>query len=231
MTKLTTYFELPLTQSQTFKGLGSENLKGIERIQQICEPFSLDAGAYLYRQYESPKHVWFVQRGEYIAELDCADGSRQVNLFGGPGELLGFPWMHDYEYSIRCLTDIQGLMTAQTEFWTIVREYSALRQSLRKRGSQILMTMSRQATINGRFKAHERLGAMLGNISAIQESANEIQLNMTRLDIADFLQLNTDSVSRAFRRLEGKGIIHTDETGRHITILAPQTLQSLADRI
>ncbi len=225
------YSGLPLTQSRTFIGLDPENLEGIERIQQICKPFNRASGVYLYRQHESPKHVWFVQQGEYMAEIDCVDGSRQVNLFGGRGELLGFPWMHDYEYSIRCLTDMQGLMAAQTEFWTIVREYPALRQSLRKRGSQILMAMSRQATINGRFKAYERLGAMLGNISATQENVNEIQLNMTRLDIADFLQLNSDSVSRAFRRLEEQDVIRMDETGRLITILAPQTIQDLIDRI
>lgn len=166
-----------------------------------------------------------------MAELNCADGSRQVNLFGGAGELLGFPVMDDYPYSVKSLTSLQTLSIAQDEFWQIVRNYPSLRQSLRKRGSQITMAMSRQAAINGKLKADERLGVMLGTIGEIQQSESLVQLNMTRQDIADFLQLNPDSVSRAFRRLEEQGVISMDETGRSIGILQPQTIRNLATRI
>ncbi len=231
LVNMTADSDLSLKQSHAFRHAGLEALEGLERILRSSETFSLKSGEYFYRQYDPPKSVFFVQQGEFMAELDCADGSRQVYVFGGAGELLGFPVVDNYAYSIKSLTSIQALLIAQGEFWKIVRDYPSLRQSLRKRGSQVLMAMSRQSAINGKLKAHERLGIMLGNVSEMQQSESQIQLNMTRQDIGDFLQLNSDSVSRAFRRLEEQGIISMDETGRTIRILQPQTIQNLVARI
>ena len=222
---------LSLKQSYAFRNAGPEGLEGLERLRRASESHSLKSGEYLYRQYDPPRSIFFVQQGEYMAELICADGSRQVNLFGGAGELLGFPVMDAYAYSIKSLTSLQTLSIGQDEFWNIVRDYPPLRQSLRRRGSQITMAMTRQAAINGKLKADERLGVMLGNIADIQHSESRVQLNMTRQDIADFLQLNSDSVSRAFRRLEEQSVISMDETGRSIGILQPQAIQKLAARI
>ena len=222
---------LSLQQSYAFRNVGPEGLEGLERLCRSSETSSLKSGEYLYRQYDPPKNVFFVQQGEYMAELDCADGSRQVYVFGGAGELLGFPVLDNYAYSVKSLTFVQTLSIAQDEFWKIVRDYSSLRRNLRKRGSQVLMSMSRQSAINGKLKAHERVGVMLGDISEIQQSERQVQLNMTRQDIADFLQLNSDSVSRAFRHLEEQGIICTDETGRTVDILQLQTIQDLVARI
>ena len=222
---------LSLKQTHAFRNVGPEGLEGLERLRRSGEILNLKSGEYFYRQYDPPKRVFFVQQGEYMAELDCADGSRQVYVFGGAGELLGFPVMDNYAYSVKSLTFVETLSIAQDEFWKIVRDYSSLRQNLRKRGSQVLMSMSRQSAINGKLKAHERVGVMLGDIAEIQQSESQVQLNMTRQDIADFLQLNSDSVSRAFRHLEEQGIICMDETGRTVDILQSQTIQDLVARI
>lgn len=222
---------IPLGKSFAFRDVAPEGLEGIERIRRSSEVFSLQSCQYLYRQFDPAQSVFFVQQGEFMAELDLADGSRQVPVFGGAGELLGFPETDTYAYSIKSLTPLQGLMLAQGEFWNIVRDYSSLRRSLRKRGSQVMMAMSRQSAINGKLKADERLGAMLGRISEMQQCASQVQLNMTRQDIADFLQLNPDSVSRAFKRLEEQGIISMDKSGHAIRILETQTIRELVARI
>jgi CRP/FNR family transcriptional regulator len=56
---------------------------------------------------------------------------------------------------------------------------------------------------------------------------NQVQLPMTRVDIADFLGLKKETVSRSFLQLENRGLVHR-ENHHHIQILDLATLRQLA---
>jgi len=56
---------------------------------------------------------------------------------------------------------------------------------------------------------------------------NEVQLPMNRVDIADFLGLKKETVSRSFRQLEDRGLVHRADH-HHVQILDLLTLRQLA---
>jgi CRP/FNR family transcriptional regulator len=56
---------------------------------------------------------------------------------------------------------------------------------------------------------------------------NEVQLPMNRVDIADFLGLKKETVSRSFRQLEDRGLVHREDH-HHVHILDLMTLRQLA---
>lgn len=186
---------------------------------------------YLYREGDPPKFAYLIQDGEWMTEIDHADGGRQVAGFGGVGELLGFGVMGTYVYSLKALTIVRSLKIAQNDFWKFVKDYPSIQYSLRKRANQITLGMYRQAAINAKLKGHERLCVLLQHIATYQNSDGMAQLNMTRHDIGDHLGLNVDSVSRAFKKLQKEKIIDMDNSGRQIALLDQIRIQELASII
>jgi len=93
--------------------------------------------------------------------------------------------------------------------------------------------IGKAALLAGNFTADERLAAFLVSLSrryaARGFSRTRFRLTMTRTDIANYLRLASESVSRGFRRLQDTGIVMVDR--REIELLDPAKLEAMASSI
>jgi CRP/FNR family transcriptional regulator len=93
--------------------------------------------------------------------------------------------------------------------------------------------IGKAALLAGNFTADERLAAFVVSISrrhaARGFSASRFRLSMTRTDIANYLRLASESVSRGFSRLQDAGLLRVDR--REIEILDSAKLTVMARNI
>ena len=105
-----------------------------------------------------------------------------------------------------------------------------LQQQLFKLLSQ---DIGKAALLAGNYTADERMAAFLVSLSrryaARGFSRTRFRLTMTRTDIANYLRLASESVSRGFRRLQDTGLVAVDR--REIELLDLPKLETMAGSI
>jgi CRP/FNR family transcriptional regulator len=90
--------------------------------------------------------------------------------------------------------------------------------------------IGKAALLAGDYSADQRLAAFLQSLSRRHEargfSATRFHLAMSRTDMANYLRLAAETVSRVLRRFQDEGIVHVDR--RELEIRDPARLQALA---
>ena len=106
-------------------------------------------------------------------------------------------------------------MTALEAMFT---DYPEIERRMRKIGNLILNHALDQVFVLGRKNAAERLSFFFLHLAKRQHvrvsGGNVIELPMTRVDVADFLGLTVETVSRTFTRLKADGLINMPSLNR-----------------
>jgi len=208
-------------------GLQCTELERMDMLVSRSEP--MHDGEHLFRVGDRFKALYAVRSGSYKSYTVDSEGREHVNGFHLPGELLGL----DAIYPERHMSNAVALDTA-TVCMLPYSELTRLSGQISGLRSQLFRLMSKDiadtATLAGDFTAEERLAAFLVGMSRrFQQrgfSANEFNLTMSRRDIANYLRLATETVSRVFARFEKDKLIAVER--RAIRLLNPGKLQELS---
>ncbi|MCB1729636.1 MAG: helix-turn-helix domain-containing protein [Halieaceae bacterium] len=189
----------------------------------------LDPGAYLLHQHTPARSVFMIQEGMLMLERSSSTGRRQVMAFSHPGNYIGITHRAHYEFTVSALTAAVVQEIPLKPFLAMQDESPRLKENVLSIGGNILAHTLDQVFALGQKKAHERVCFLLRQLSERQSgaSARRIELVMTRQDIADYLGLTIETVSRAFGKLKREGII--DIFSAHtVEILDMDTVEELA---
>jgi CRP/FNR family transcriptional regulator len=202
---------------------------GLERMDCLVDRTPpMHEGEHLFRVGDSFKNIYAVRAGSFKSYTVDSEGREHVLGFHLPGELLGL----DAIYPERHVSNAAALDTAAV----CVLPYHALSDlagEIEGLRSQLLRFMSKDlsdaATLAGDFTAEERIAAFLMNLSRRFQnrgfSASEFNLSMSRRDIANYLRLAAETVSRVFARFEKTKLIAVKQ--REIRLLDIVRLQEL----
>ena len=171
----------------------------------------LDVGTPLFMEGDEARFLYQVVEGCVCSYKLSIDGRRQITGFHLPGDLLGVSVHDQHPYGAEptmrsrirrySRNDIQSLLDSRRDCLSWLR--AAAEGELASAQDQILLL--------GRKTVLERLVSFLLLMSCRAEkrgeAGNPVNLPMTRRDIADFLGLTTETVSRAFTQLRGAGLI------------------------
>jgi CRP/FNR family transcriptional regulator len=142
------------------------------------------------------------------------DGRRQVTGFLFQGDFLGLAFDGSYTYSAEALTDATVCRFARRQFENFVDDHPDVERRLRAMASNELAAAQDQMVLLGRKTALERVASFLLGLIRRQEQLGRdgkaIRLTMTRNDIADYLGLTTETVSRTLTGLRHQGVIELD---------------------
>jgi CRP/FNR family transcriptional regulator len=149
-------------------------------------------------------------RQDYVTD---SEGREQVQGFFLPGEVIGLNAISSSRYPCNAVA-LDPVMLCRFSFPDIAAlatRMPGLQQHLFRLLSQ---DIGKAALLAGNFTADERLAAFLVSLSrryaARGFSRTRFRLTMTRTDIANYLRLASESVSRGFRRLQDTGIVAVD---------------------
>ena len=201
----------------------------LECLNQLGSNRTLDSGSFLFHQHSHADHVYHVSSGMLMAERLSSNGKRQVIAFLLPGDFMGFTHNDFFEFSTVAVTKLELIAYPRRAFITLTDEIPTLKRNVAKISNQVLTRFMDQVFALGQKKAHERLCFLLQQIHerAPADRPDIVELAMSRQDIADYLGLTIETVSRALARLKKDGII-TDVSAHQVTVVDAKALNRLA---
>jgi len=195
-------------------GIDGDELVKLDEVVQSRRP--LERGRTLF-QDGTPLHSLFVVRsGTFKTYTETESGELQVLGFHLPGEILGFDALS---------TDAHRCTAEALEYATVCEvpfdSLQAIAQRVPGFNRQLLRVASREMVrdhehlmMMGRKQAQERLAIFLRSLSdrhrRLQHSHDAFVLSMTRQDIANYLGLVVETVSRLFTRFEEMGVLKVE---------------------
>ena len=205
-----------------------EGLAGLFR-RQAAERF--EPGAAVFWEGDAALHLFQISEGVLRVYKIIGDGRRVITGFLYPGDLVGLSQRARYLYTAEAVTRVKLRRLARSRFDDEVNCSPALRPELFHRLSDEMAAAQDQMVLLARKSAEERVASFLLLITRRLASGLHgqpvIELPMTRLDMADYLGLTIETVSRIMTRLTGRGVIAA--SGRHaIIVRQPQKLEILA---
>lgn len=183
----------------------------------------------LFRQHSIAKSVYLVTEGVVRVEKLSVHGRRQVVAFLFAGDFLGLTHNEYYEYTATTLIPSYILDASRNEFLDFCDDCAQLRQNLSQISNNVLSRALDQVFALGQKKAHERLCFLIQQVQERYPSGqkNLVNLPMTRQDIADYLGLTIETVSRALAKLKKDGVI-CDVTLQSLVIADERQLEAMA---
>jgi CRP/FNR family transcriptional regulator, anaerobic regulatory protein len=202
------------------RGLSDADLSRFEMNVDTRAP--IPKGGTLYRAGEPSYALYAIKSGAFKSALTSEDGHEQIVGFHMPGDLVGFDGVYSVhnctmvslEHSRVCELPLRDLEFLSQRVDGLLREvYTAMRREISREQAMCLLL--------ARHTAESRLASFLVSMShrlgSQRSSCNDFNLVMSRHDIANYLGLAAETVSRLISLLQYKGIITVDR--RRVTIL------------
>lgn len=199
--------------------------------QPQCGEARLKPGACLY--YEGDDVYWLYQVTSGVVRLTrlMVDGRRQVIAFGYPGDIVGFPSNGLHHTNCECLTDVH-LQPFRRSALEAGEGDPQLHLGLLQAALGEISAMQDHFMMLGRKSAIEKVASFLcvlgDRVGSDLGAYRSIALPMSRSDIADFLGLTTETVSRTLTQLRKSEIIAIDNI-HTVIVQRPVALRGLAD--
>ena len=213
-----------------FYALQCGDLSELRALGKVRE---LKADEPLFHQGDEANLVYTVAAGSLRLYRLLFDGRRQITGFALPGEFFGISIDDSHDVTAEALEPSRIWCFPRTRFDDFVAGNPILKDSLLEVARQELAAAQQQFIVLGRKTAMERVASFLLYLYARFERItghpmDHVALPMSRADIADYLGLTKETVSRVFGQLRNSRIMRL-ETLTCIQVLDRHALKALAD--
>lgn len=149
------------------------------------------------------------------------DGRRQIVGFALPGDFLGISVNGRHGISADAVGPVTVCRFAKKSFSRFVDDRPNVLRRINEFVARDLSEAQEQMVLLGRRSAEEKIAIFLikwrDRLARIGPIAAVTSLPMSRLDIADYLGLTIETVSRAFTKMERDGVIEIVPGGIRLT--------------
>ncbi len=208
-------------------------LDGLERLKGVTpRPSPVEHGDHLFRPGDPLRSLYAVKSGSVKVYKPMPDGNEQIVGFHFPGELIGLDGLaiNRHTCAAAALETTAICEFSMAELHGMCHSYPPMRKQLNRLLGGHLTHLRNVLLLVGRKSAEGRLAGFLldlsGRLRARGYSPFQFYLSMSRLDIANFLGLAVETVSRVFSRFQDEGLLSVQL--RHVSILDLERLQGLA---
>jgi CRP/FNR family nitrogen fixation transcriptional regulator len=203
--------EFPMTQAQTIPAPhGADALA--EAFERLGSRIGFSREQEVYAQDDPAEVLYRVVSGVVRTTRLTPDGRRLIGDFYYPGDIFGLEPGPDHQFGAEALTDCQvltvrrGAMIAYAGDAEVDRAILAATRRELERLQDHLMVL-------GRKGARERVASFLMSLAS-RETDEHVDLPMSRQDMADYLGLTIETVSRMLTQLQGEAVVAFPSTRR-----------------
>lgn len=198
--------------------------------QQPLETFG--RGGTIFRDGDPATHVFKIVTGVVRIAKILSDGSRVITSFFYPGEIFGISPGEHYIGDAEAVSSVKLRRLSRSRFQQAIDSSDQLRPQFVNWLCREMASAQARTVLLARKNAQERVCDLLLTLArrAGDENgpATVIEIPMSRVDMADYLGLTIETVSRTMTNLIGRGIIRSIERYR-FTICKLSFLRSLVD--
>lgn len=206
--------------------LDDEETRKLEQIVDRSRP--LQTGEHVYRAGDRFRTIAAVRSGCFKSYLINEEGAEQILDFHLPGEIIGFDAIHGGTHLSSCMAlDTSAVCALHFDSLTeLARQVPNLQAELFEIMSQRIADLE---VTCGDHSADQRFALFLESLSKRYSrrgySAREFTLAMSRRDIANYLHLATETVSRILSRMKKDGVLAVRR--KRIRILDAEALHAI----
>lgn len=161
-------------------------------------------GEEIYAQDEDAELIYRLVRGAVRTSHLQADGRRQIGDFYYEGDVLGVETGSTHRYSAEALGTCEVL--AMRRSGSAAYDASRLERMVWQATAAELGRAQSHMLLLGRATAYERVARFLLDIAA-RFRGELVSLPMSRQDMADYLGLTIETISRMLGRLQAEGLV------------------------
>jgi CRP/FNR family transcriptional regulator, nitrogen fixation regulation protein len=181
----------------------------------------------IFGENEPADYLYKVVSGAVRTYRVLSDGRRQVGGFYMPGDIFGLEFSGEHTFSAEAMTDTRVLVVKRSVLDALARRDAAVAQQLFALSGRELRRVQERVLLLIK-SARERVASFLVEMAERVSVGNAIELPMSRQDIADYLGLTIETVSRTFTSLESCAAIDVP-TSRHIVLRNRPALERMTD--
>ena len=184
----------------------------LARLAAASFSIELKKGQVFINEGDAATDFFNVTRGTVKLYKLLPDGRQQITGFASVGHFLGLAVSQTYAFSAEAVEDIRLCRFSRPKLRRLLDDFPALEQRLLETACNELATAQEQMLLLGRKTAVERVASFLmgwSRDSAACSHHSHVHLPMTRGEIADYLGLTIETVSRTFSRFRAEKRIAT----------------------
>jgi len=176
-------------------------------------PMAFARNAEIYGEGEPADYLYKVVSGTVRTYKVLSDGRRQIGAFYLSGEIFGLEMGEEHTFSAEAITDSKVLVIKRSAVVTLAgRDHDVAHElwtltsrELRRAQDHIMLLVK---------TAQERVASFLLEMARRMPASDAIELPMSRQDIADYLGLTIETVSRTLTHLENTAAIELPSSRR-----------------
>jgi len=174
---------------------------------------SFKRNAEIYGENEPAEYFYKVVSGTVRTYRILADGRRQIAAFYLAGDMFGLETGENHASSAEAVCDVKVLLIKRSAIVAMAARDSEIARQLwtltareLHRAQEHVMALVKSA--------EERVAGFLLEMASRVPTGNQVELSMSRQDIADYLGLTIETVSRTMSHLESTAMIELPSSRR-----------------
>ncbi len=203
----------------------------LERLSAIAGRSRLAAEQVVFCEGDPADTVFAVTEGTVRLSKMLLDGRRQITGFLSPGGFLGIAYSDIYSFTAEAVTSLALCRFPRRQLERLIVELPGLERRLLSMAFDEIKAAQDQMVLLGCKSAEEKLATFLWKwcLKAGRRERSDciVDLPMNRTDIADYLGLTTETVSRTFSRFAKDGILALPTT-HGVILRQPERLKEMA---
>ncbi len=200
-------------------------------LESLAQSSIFEPKQTLFVESEPADYVFTVTQGMIRLYKLVPDGRRQIVGFALPGDFLGLAMANQYGFSAEAIAPTRVCRFPRAAFSAFLDQKPHLLRRLHEFATHELSLAQEQMVILGRRNAEGKVAAFLiglrNRLATLSGQSVTIALPMSRQDIADFLGLTIETVSRTLSSLAKDKLILIVPDG--VRLLDPKAVEVLAE--
>jgi len=203
-------------------------LGAISQTEVNLNEFKYRRGTEIFGEAEPAQYIYQVIDGSVRSYKLLSDGRRQINAFHLTGDIFGLENGSTHRFTAEAIVDTTVRLMKRVSLAQIAETDAMVARDLLNMTANNLRHAEDHMLLLGRKTSLERVAAFLLEMDRRLTAAGVMALPMCRRDIADYLGLTLETVSRALSVLHDQGILgFLGQTQRQIVLLDRPKLAEL----
>jgi CRP/FNR family nitrogen fixation transcriptional regulator len=204
-------FKQPAVALRQAPRAGKERPAGAIELMGALVPFARNTE--IYGENEPAEYLYKVVSGTVRTYKVLVDGRRQIGGFYLPGDMFGLETGDEHAFSAEAITDSKIIVIKRSALVALAaRDNEVARQMWELTARELQRAQDRILVLIK--SAQERVAGFLLEMADRASEGGAVELPMSRQDIADYLGLTIETVSRTLTQLERTATIELPSSRR-----------------